>query len=305
MNPMIKLLAEETTTVIESSGSVDVAGMAAQNIQNTITWQDVLTVVVDWCTTTGIRLIISLLILVISFKLIDFFFKRLSKKLAKKNADATLSRVLVHFSRIVLKILILICLIGYVGIETASLSALVLALGTGISLALQGTLSNFAGGVIIIVMRPFKLGDFITSNGEMGTVEDIKLFYTYIVTPDNRMVMIPNGQLANNVIVNFSAKDSRRVDVVIGIHYQSDAERAKAIAKEVMSKYDKIFKTPEPFAEIGEYSSSSVDLFIRSWCKKEDYWDVKFYMLKEIKKAWTEAGIEIPFNQLDVHIKEQ
>ena len=205
--------------------------------------------------------------------------------------------------RIALKILVMIGLIAYVGIETASLSALVLAIGTGISLALQGTLSNFAGGVIIIVMRPFKLGDYITSNGESGTVEDIKLFYTYITTPDNRVVMIPNGSLANNVIVNASAKDTRRVDVVMSISYLADAELAKRLAKEVCSNNEKIFATPAPFAEIGEYADSSVDIFVRCWCNREDYWDTKFYMLREIKNVFDQNGIEIPFNQLDINIR--
>lgn len=305
---LLKEVAEEATEVVAEATettSAAVADIASENLaNNSVTWNDVLKVVVDWCTSTGIRLLISILIMIISFKIIDFTFKRIGKKLKKKNADATLSKVLVNFGRIALKILILICLIGYVGIETASLSALVLAIGTGISLALQGTLSNFAGGVIIIIMRPFVLGDFITSNGESGTVEDIKLFYTYIVTPDNKMVMIPNGALANNVIVNFSAKDTRRVDVVMSIAYSADAEKAKEIAKGICAANELVLKNPYPFAEVGEYSASSVDIFVRCWCKKEDYWTVKFFMLKEIKKAYDNAGIEIPFDQLDVNIKQ-
>ena len=188
------------------------------------TLKAVLDAVVNWATNTGIKIVIALLIMFIAFKIINGVTKKLAKRLQKKNADATLSRVLVGAIKVSLKALVLICLVGYVGIETASLSAVVASLGVGVSLAVQGTLSNFAGGVIIIIMRPFKLGDFIVSNGESGTVEDIKLFYTHIVTPDNRVVMIPNGALANNVIVNNSAKDTRRVDVVFGISYSSNVE---------------------------------------------------------------------------------
>ena len=283
----------------------NVAEQVEQNVQENVSidWQKVIDTIVNWCTTTGIRLVISLVVLVVAFKLINFLCKRIYKRLTKKKADATLSKVLVQTARIALKVLVCLALIGYVGIETASLTALVASLGVGISLAVQGTLSNFAGGVIIVVMRPFKLGDFITSNGESGTVEDIKLFYTYITTPDNRVVMIPNGSLANNVIVNASAKDTRRVDVEMSISYSADLELAKALAKNVCVKNEKIFATPAPFAEVINYDSSSVVVVVRCWCNRTDYWDTKFYMLREIKKTFDQNGIDIPFNQLDVNFK--
>ena len=302
MNPLyIKLFeaAAETTTATEEVTS---SATAAEELAS-ITWIDIWNKIVDWAMNTGVKILVALVIWIVSFKLINFIFKRIAKRLIRRKADATLSKVLVNIGRIAVKILVMIGLIAYVGIQTASLSALVLAIGTGISLALQGTLSNFAGGVIIIVMRPFKLGDFITSNGESGTVEDIKLFYTYITTPDNRVVMIPNGVLANNVIVNATAKDTRRVDVVMSIAYGADLELAKRLAKEVCANNEKIFPNPAPFAEVGEYGDSSVEVFVRCWCKRENYWDTKFYMLREIKRTFDENGIEIPFNQLDINFR--
>ncbi len=299
MNPLYINLFEAVTTTAEETTTTQTA---AEELAS-ITWVDVWNKIVDWAMNTGVKILIALVVWIVSFKIINIIFKRIARRLAKKKADATLSKVLVNMGRIAIKILVLIGLIAYVGIQTASLSALVLAIGTGISLALQGTLSNFAGGVIIIIMRPFKLGDFITSNDQSGTVEDIKLFYTYITTPDNKVVMIPNGALANNVIVNFSAKDTRRVDVVMSIAYGADLELAKKIAKEVCSNNEKIFPTPAPFAEVGEYGASSVEVYIRCWCKKEDFWNVKFYMLREIKKSFDENGIEIPFNQLDINFR--
>ena len=302
LNPLyIKLFeaAAETTTATEEVTS---SATAAEELAS-ITWIDIWNKIVDWAMNTGVKILVALVIWIVSFKLINFIFKRIAKRLIRRKADATLSKVLVNIGRIAVKILVMIGLIAYVGIQTASLSALVLAIGTGISLALQGTLSNFAGGVIIIVMRPFKLGDFITSNGESGTVEDIKLFYTYITTPDNRVVMIPNGALANNVIVNATAKDTRRVDVVISIAYGADLELAKRLAKEVCANNEKIFPNPAPFAEVGEYGDSSVEVFVRCWCKRENYWDTKFYMLREIKRTFDENGIEIPFNQLDINFR--
>ncbi|MBQ4357104.1 MAG: mechanosensitive ion channel, partial [Acholeplasmatales bacterium] len=246
MNPLFIKLFEAATTEVETTTEAVATSTSATAVEeiSKITWADIWNKILDWSMNQGIRLLIALVVWFVSFKFINFIFKRIARRLARKKADATLSKVLVNIGRIAVKILVMIGLIAYVGIETASLSALVLAIGTGISLALQGTLSNFAGGVIIIVMRPFKLGDFITSNGESGTVEDIKLFYTYITTPDNRVVMIPNGSLANNVIVNASAKDTRRVDVVMSISYGADVELAKRLAKEVCGNNEKIFATP-------------------------------------------------------------
>lgn len=272
---------------------------------NQISWSDVWQKIVDWAMNVGIKIIIALVIMFISFKIINFLTKRLYKHFQKKQVDETIARVSYNLLKLTLKILVLICLVGYVGIETASISAVIASLGVGISLAVQGTLSNFAGGVIIVLMRPFKLGDYITTNGESGTVEDIKLFYTNIVTPDNRLVMIPNGQLANNVIVNTSAKEDRRCDVMMSIAYNTDTELAKKLIKEVCEANELIFDTPSPFVEIQEFGDSAINLTVRVWCKSKDYWTVNYYLLNEIKKAFDLNGIEIPFNQLDVTVKNK
>lgn len=285
--------------------TIKMAEEAAEGATTPISWSDVWQKIIDWAMNVGIKILIALVVMFITFKIINFLTKRLYKHLQKKQVDETISRVSYNTLRLILKGLVLICLVGYVGIETASISAVIASLGVGISLAVQGTLSNFAGGVIIVLMRPFKIGDYITTNGESGTVEDIKLFYTNIVTPDNKLIMIPNGQLANNVIVNTSAKEDRRCDVVMSISYTSDIELAKKLIREVCQTNELIYKTPEPFVEIKEFASSSIDLTIRVWCKRQDYWTVNFYLLNEIKKALDENGIEIPFNQLDVTIKNK
>lgn len=271
---------------------------------NNIDWNKVWDVMVNWCVNTGIKILIALLILIISFKIINFITKKIYKKLQKKNVDATISKVAYNISKIGLKILVLVCLVGYVGIETASISAVIASLGVGISLAVQGTLANFAGGVIIVFMRPFKIGDYITSNNVSGTVEDIRLFYTIINTPDNKAVYIPNGSLANNVIVNVSVKESRRCDVVMSVSYNSDVVLAKKLINDVCQKNTLIYNDPLPFIEIGEYADSSINFYVRVWCKNSDYWNVYFYLLNEIKIAFDENGIEIPFNQLDVNLKQ-
>lgn len=279
---------------------------AVENIEETtkIDWQLVVDKIVEWCTTTGIKVLIALLVWFVSWKIINAVTKSIYKKLMKKKTDATISKAVCSVSRIGLKILVVVGIIGYVGIETASISAVIGSLGVGISLAVQGTLANFAGGVIIIVMRPFKLGDFITSNDQSGTVEDIKLFYTTIVAPDNKVIYIPNATLANNVIVNVSVKETRRVEVIMPISYDADANLAKKIIKEVALRNTLILNKPEPFAEIAEYGDSSLNIKVRVWCKNSDYWNVNWYLLSEIKNAFDENGIEIPFNQVDVHLKK-
>lgn len=268
-----------------------------------VTWGEVWEKIAGWLTSTGIKIVIAVLLLVVSFIIINAVTKAIYKRLQKRKADLTLSRVGTSTVRITLKILVLVCLIGYLGIETASISAVIASVGVGISLAVQGTLSNFAGGVIIIVMRPFKIGDYITSNGVEGTVEDIKLFYTHIVTNDNKAVVIPNGSLANNVIVNASAKDTRRVDLVMQVAYGSDVTLVKEIIRTVCGANELVFKEPAPFVELSNMNESSLDFTVRVWCNRPDYWTVNFALIESIKKALDENGIEIPFKQLDVHIK--
>lgn len=279
--------------------------LAENSNQINIDWSTLWNTLLNWCMTTGVKLLIGLIGLFVIFKIVNILTKKLYKRLQKKQADETLSRVGTQALRLVLKGITLVCFVGYIGIETASISALIASAGVALGLALQGSLSNFAGGIIIIVMRPFRIGDKITTNGESGTVEDIHMFYTVLVTPDNKVIHVPNGSLANNVIVNTSIKDTRRVEVVMSIAYDADLDKATQVINEVCAKNALIFNDPEPFVGIREYSSSSVDLNIRVWCKNADYWTITNYLLVEIKKAFDENGIEIPFNQLEVAIKNK
>lgn len=284
--------------LLEAEGEV-----AEQAASSGIDWNAVWNTIVNWMLNVGIKVLIAIVLMVVSFKIINFITKKLYKRLQKKKADETIARVGTQFLRISLKIVILACLVGYVGIETASISAVIASIGIGISLAVQGTLSNFAGGVIIIIMRPFKIGDYITSNDVSGTVEDIKLFYTHIVTPDNRAIVIPNGSLANSVIVNTSAKDTRRVDIVASVAYGTDINKVKSIIKDICANNELVFQDPAPFVELSAMSESSLDFTVRTWCNRSDYWAVTFALNAAIVSGLKENGIEIPFNQLDVTIK--
>lgn len=267
-----------------------------------IDWNSLLSTFIHWCITTGLKLIIGLLLLIITFKIINSITKKIALKLKQRDADETISKVIVSTIRILAKVLIIICFVGFIGIETASITAAIASMGLALGLALQGALSNVAGGIIIVFTRPFRLGDFITSNGESGTVENIKLFYTEIVTPDNKVIHIPNASLANNVIVNVTAKDTRRVDMVFSVSYDADLELAKQCLLNLLKSHNKVLLEKEPFVSISEHADSSINFTVRCWCNKEDYWDIYWFMMSQVPVVFAKNNIEIPYNKLDVHI---
>lgn len=263
---------------------------------------ELLQTVAGWLMQNGIKLIIGLIVLFIAFKVVNFIAKRLQKRLDKKNVDKTIANVTVKASKLVLKIMVFLLFLGYVGIETAGIGTIIGSVSVCIGLAVQGSLSNFAGGIVILVMRPFKLGDFIEAQGHSGTVTDIKMFYTYLNTPDNKVVMIPNGALGNGDIINYSKEEERRVDLVFSVDYSTDLKLAKEIIEKEIENHQLILKDKGYFVRLGEMAASSLDIKTRVWVKNADYWTVYFDLLENVKKKFDENNISVPFNQLDVHI---
>lgn len=268
-------------------------------------WNALLNSIVNWATTTGVKIIISLVILFVSFKLINLIARRIEKKASAKKADKTIMKTLAYILRIGLKIVVGICIVGYLGIDTSGLTALVASLGVCAGLAVNGALSNLAGGVLIILTRPFKIDDYISAQGHEGTVIDIHITNTKLCTPDNKIIYLPNGALANGDIVNYSEMDKRRVDLTFSIGYSDDFEKAKDIIKGVLDAHELVLKDPEPFVRVGEHGASSINVKVRAWAKSADYWTVYFDLLESVKTQFDKAGIEIPFNQLDVHVKKE
>ena len=270
-------------------------------------WQQVWATVLDWLTHTGIKIVISLIVLFVSFKLINVISRRWAKKSEKLSekgkADKTISRVVNHVVKISLKVVVTVGVIGYLGIDTSGIAALVASIGVCVGLAVNGALSNLAGGVLLLITRPFKVDDYISTCGHEGTVEDIFMCNTKIRTVDNKVVYIPNGTLSTSTIVNYSAKDLRRVDMDFTISYSNDFEKAKKIIEEVYSAHELVLKDPESTVRMSSHGESSIVLTAKMWTKNDDYWTVKYDMLERVKKAFDENGIEIPFNQLDVHLK--
>lgn len=272
-------------------------------------WNQFWKTVQDWVTNTGIKIVIAILILIVSFGIINAISKKIAKKADKKveenkKIDKTLYRTLSYVTKIGLKILVVLALVGYLGIDTSGVTALLASLGVGVGLAINGTLSNFAGGVMLVFTRPFRVDDYIEALDNGGTVEDIHICYTKLRTPDNKVVYLPNGALSTAQIVNYSEKDTRRVDVNLSISYADDFEKAKKVVLEVCKKNKMILNTPAPAINIVEHGDSSINISAKVWCKNADYWDVKFYMLEKVKVAFDENGIEIPFNQLEVTLKK-
>ena len=285
--------------------TTDVVTTTSDKITSSTYWENKLDEVLKWITTNGIKMLLALIVLFILFKIVNVISRRIKKNMVARKCDPTFTVIIVNLFRKGIKILLFISYLAFVGIDTASIGAVIASCGVGIGLALQGSLSNLAGGIIIVIVRPFKLGDYIEAQGEGGTVEDIRIFFTYIVTPDNRTVMIPNGVLANGVIRNNSMKDRRRVDFNFNVAYNSDLKLVKETLLELVNADDRVLKDPAPFAQISKYGESSITFTVRAWAKSTDYWPLYFSIMENVKMKFDEVGIVIPFNQIDVNIKEK
>lgn len=268
-------------------------------------WEALWTSILTWLTNEGIKIVIALILLVVTFKLVNVIAKKLTKRAEKKNLDKTISRTLIYIFKLGMKIIIAICLVGYVGIDTSGLAALVTSLGVCVGLAVNGALSNLAGGIMIILTRPFKIDDYIEACGHGGTVEEIHITQTKLRTPDNKVVYIPNGTLSSSEIVNYSEKGERRVDHTFSIGYGDDFDKAKNIVMEICQGHELVLSDPAPFVRVCKHNSSSIDIVTRVWVKSENYWTVHFDLLEQVKKAFDANGIEIPFEQVDVHLKKE
>lgn len=263
-----------------------------------------LTSLLNWAATGGVKLVIGLIILSIGWKLIGRVIKLMNSLMEKKNIDRTLQSFLDSFVSIFLKIVLVIYVIGYVGGEATSIAAILASAGLAVGLALQGSLSNFAGGVIILFIRPFNVGDYIEGAGQSGLVEKIGIFYTHMLSADNKQILVPNGNLSNGTVVNYSAKDTRRVDLTFGVGYEEDVIRVKRVLEEIIAKEPLALKDPAPFVALSEHAASSVNFVVRVWCKTSDYWTVHFNLLEQVKIRFDEEKISIPYPQMDLHIQK-
>ncbi len=249
-------------------------------------------------------IITAILILIFGLWLIKFINRMVRKFFSRADYDPSLESFLQSFINIGLKIVLFVLVITELGVQSSSLVAMLGAAGLAIGLALQGSLANFAGGVLILVFKPFKLGDFISAQGVDGTVKEITIFTTKLSTFGNQIAIIPNGQLSNNNIINYNAQSTRRDKITVGIGYSSNIKQAKDILLQICAENEDILKDPAPEVYVGELADSSVNLSLRFWAENEVFWAAHFNVLEELKNRFDEAGIEIPFPQRVIHQKK-
>lgn len=266
-------------------------------------WSELWTTVTGWAMNTGLKIVIGLIVLFIGFKLVNFFAKKLTKANEKNGKlDATLAKTLIYVGKIVLKCLVAVCVIGYVGIDTSGITALIASLGVCIGLAVNGALGNIAGGVLILITRPYKVNDFIELEGYSGTVEDIHLCHTKIITLDNKVVYVPNGSASGANVVNYSEKEFRRVDLEFEISEEENFDDAKKILEDIVAAHSLIMHDMDNTIRVCGATDNGVVICCRAWVKNADYWTVFFDLREEAKRKFDEAQIEFPYEQMDVRV---
>lgn len=273
-----------------------------KNEAPTLDWGGLINTLLHWAMNTGLRVLLALILLFISFRLINLLARRIERKAAKKNHDKTMVTTLLYIGRLTLKCAVAVCLVSFVGIDTSGLTALITSIGVCFGLAVNGALSNFAGGVMLLITRPFRIDDYIEAQGYAGTVEEIHITTTRLRTPDNKVVYVPNGALSTGSVVNYSEKPTRRVDFTFSIAYSADFDRARTLIGEICTAHELVLADPAPMIRMSEHAASSINITARVWVESADYWTVHFDILEAVKRAFDENGIEIPFNQLDVHV---
>lgn len=250
----------------------------------------------------GIKLISAVLVVVIGLWISKVITNGVKRMMQKRDVDASLQPFLGGIVSSLLKILVYITAISMLGVQMTSFIAILGAAGLAVGMALSGTLSNFAGGVIILIFKPFKAGDFIEAQGHTGTVSEIQIFNTILKTPDNKTIIIPNGGLSTGSMTNYSTEPLRRVDMTFGIGYGDSVEKAKEVLGKIIEADDRILKDPEPFVRVSQLGDSSVNFAVRLWCSGADYWGIYFDMNEKVYDTFAENGLNIPFPQMDVHV---
>lgn len=258
----------------------------------------------EFATFYGLRIIAAILIFIIG-RWLAKMIKNLTVKVMKKgDVDPTLTSFVGHLAYVALLALVVIAALNQIGVQTTSFVAIIGAAGLAIGLALQGSLANFAAGVLMILFRPFKVGDYIEAGGTAGTVEEIQIFSTIFNTPDNKVIIVPNARITGDNIVNYSAKETRRMDLVFGVGYGDDLQKVKDILQDILQKDPRVLKIPKPTVGVLELADSSVNFAVRPWVKSSDYWPLFFDLKETIKKRFDAEGVSIPFPQQDVHLSE-
>ncbi len=252
----------------------------------------------------GGKFVAAMAFLIIGLYLINKLSDYVSERMEEREIEYTLQSFLKPLMKIALQVILIISIASMLGAEMTSFIAILGALSFAVGLAFQGSLANFAGGVLIIILKPFRVGDYIEAKGYAGTVKEIQIFYTILHTPDNRKIIIPNADLSNSSAVNYSANETRRVDMKFGVSYKDDIYKVKDILHRIAEDHPLILKDPDPMIVLGEHGDSAVIFYFRAWCLTADYWNLYFDLMEKVKLAFDRANINIPYPQMDVHLEK-
>ena len=263
---------------------------------------DIQALINDYVMPWGIKIIFALVIFYVGRMVVGIVVRSIDKLLSSRGMDEILVSFLTSIIRWVLLLFVIVAALSQLGVDTTSLVALLGAAGLAVGLSLQSSLSNFASGVMLIIFRPFTKGDFVEVAGTSGSVDSISIFTTTMTTPDNKEVIVPNGAILSNNIINYSARDTRRVDMVFGIGYDDDIKKAKELLEQIVAADERVLKDPAPVVALGELADSSVNFLVRPWVNSADYWGVLWDTTETVKLKFDEAGISIPYPQMDVHV---
>jgi small conductance mechanosensitive channel len=272
-----------------------------EEVKNLVSPEQMSTMV-DWLSQFGLKLIAAIVVFFVGKWLARKISNLLKRGMQKAETDPTLIGFVGYNAYFGLLTMVVIAAVGQLGVQTTSFIAVLGAAGLAIGLALQGSLANFAAGVLMIIFRPFKAGDYIEAAGTAGSVEEVQLFTTTLKTPDNKIVIIPNAQVTAGTITNYSARDTRRLDLVFGVGYGDDLDKVKRVIWEVLNEESRLLKDPEPVVAVLNLGESSVDFAVRPWVNSADYWGVYFDLQEKMKKRFDQEGISIPFPQRDLHV---
>ncbi|CDD32384.1 transporter small conductance mechanosensitive ion channel MscS family protein [Bacteroides sp. CAG:714] len=280
---------------------LNAALLSASSSKFKVDWDSLFERLTDWSIEIGKSILGAILIYIIGRFIIKQINRLVSKILEKRKLEISVQTFLKSLLSLLLNLILAFAIIAKLGVETTSFAAILASAGVAIGMALSGNLSNFAGGLIILVFKPFKVGDYIDGQNASGTVKEIQIFHTILSTVDNKIIYVPNGSLSSNAIVNYSKQETRRAEWVFGVEYGEDFERVKAVLERIIAADERILQTPAPFIGLGSLSASSVDVKVRVWTKSSDYWDVVFDMNRVVYETFNKEGIGFPFPQLTVH----
>lgn len=298
---MIHLL-QSVELAADSASAVPQVKEITKNIaEGNVRWDQVISQLIDWSLDAGKHILVAVIVYVIGHYLIKLLNYLLARFLERRKIEISVQTFVKSFVGILLQVLLIITVVSALGVNTTSFAALLASFGVAIGMALSGNLQNFAGGIIILFLKPYKVGDWVEAQNTAGTVQAIQIFHTILLTADGKLIYVPNGAMSSGTITNYTLTPSRRVEWVIGIEYGEDVEKARQVVLDILKADERVAKDPAPMVALSELNNSSVDMTIRCWTPNETYWDVLFDNREKIYNAFNAAGIGFPFPQVTVH----